>query len=52
MDEIPGYDAWKLMTPEEDEEFRNRLLRRRSWDDEDADARYDAMRDREFEDDL
>lgn len=50
MEEIPGYDAWKLMTPEEEEERLTRRLSRREWEEENADYLYDSMRDREFED--
>lgn len=51
MTELPGYDAWKLMTPEEDEESRMpRGWRRREWEDENADYLYDRARDEERED--
>ena len=52
MEEIPGYDDWKLRSPEEEEDMHKGRLSRREWEEENADYLYDSMRDREFEDDF
>ena len=49
MDNLPGYDAWKLMSPDDEREERRaaarRLLRRLFRD---PDAARDAQQDREM----
>lgn len=41
------YDAWKLMTPEEDYDFRNPGWQRREWEEENADNLRDERDERE-----
>ena len=48
-DPFSNYDEWKLRSPEDEEENRNRILSKREYEEEHADDLYDRMKDEPFD---